>query len=179
MVADPLDDWSVTEDHARDDVIALRRWDVDDAQWYVECSHDPEIQRFTTDRPDLTPDRVSTAIRELAGRADRDAFLIYRVGDRQRLGNLAVDYAGRVANLSYWVAPEARGAGVASRAFTLVAAWLNEHRTVVDLRLWTHVDNVASQRVAERAGFSRNPGDDRLRQIKGETWRTIGYRRAM
>ena len=53
--------------------------------------------------------------------------------------------------VGYWVAASERGRGVATRAVCLLCDW-TEWRP---LRLTTHPDNVASQRVAEKAGFMR------------------------
>jgi RimJ/RimL family protein N-acetyltransferase len=57
----------------------------------------------------------------------------------------------RSGAVGYWVAQGARGRGVATRALRLVCAWTGDR----PLRLWTHPENVASQRVAENAGFRR------------------------
>jgi RimJ/RimL family protein N-acetyltransferase len=53
--------------------------------------------------------------------------------------------------VGYWVKADARGRGIATRALRLACQW-NSTRP---LWLTTHPDNVASQRVAEKAGFRR------------------------
>jgi RimJ/RimL family protein N-acetyltransferase len=53
--------------------------------------------------------------------------------------------------IGYWVAAPVRGRGVATRALELICSWYAER----PLSLMTHPDNVASQRVAEKAGFRR------------------------
>jgi RimJ/RimL family protein N-acetyltransferase len=59
------------------------------------------------------------------------------------------------AEIGYWTAPWGRGRAVASRGAALLAGWgLNElglHR----VGLLADVDNLASQRAAEKAGFTR------------------------
>jgi RimJ/RimL family protein N-acetyltransferase len=57
--------------------------------------------------------------------------------------------------VGYWLAPAARGRGVMTRAVRLVVGWARETHGIRVLRLTTHPDNVASQRVAERVGFRR------------------------
>jgi RimJ/RimL family protein N-acetyltransferase len=57
--------------------------------------------------------------------------------------------------VGYWVKREARGRGVATRALRRVAHWAIEDLGVERLWLTTHPANVASQRVAEKAGFQR------------------------
>jgi RimJ/RimL family protein N-acetyltransferase len=57
--------------------------------------------------------------------------------------------------VGYWLAPEARGRGVMTEALRAVVSWAREEHGIRRLVLTTHPDNVASQRVAERAGFVR------------------------
>jgi RimJ/RimL family protein N-acetyltransferase len=66
-----------------------------------------------------------------------------------------VDCGGRVAELSYGIAPDRRGRGYASSAARLVAQWqLQErHADLVELRI--DPENAASQRTALAAGFTR------------------------
>ena len=59
------------------------------------------------------------------------------------------------AGIGYWLAPEARGRGVATRSVRLVAPWAFEELRVARLELTCGPDNVASQRVAQRCGFMR------------------------
>lgn len=162
-----------------DGVVSLCRWDPADAPWYVTSVQEADIQRFTTERADLTVAEVEDAIAAAAGDAGREAFLIRRADNAARLGNLAVVYESECAHLSYWVAGEARGAGVASRAIALVCSWLAVQRQSAVAVLWCHADNVASQRAAERAGFERDPAGDRERDVKGSVWPTLAYRRVL
>jgi RimJ/RimL family protein N-acetyltransferase len=60
-----------------------------------------------------------------------------------------------LAALGYWLRPEARGRGAATAAVQLVARWAFDELGVQRLELTTAPENVASQRVAERAGFTR------------------------
>lgn len=151
--------------------IVLRPWTVDDAEWYAATVvGDPLIQRFTSESPTLTADEVRAAIVELQKAPPGTAgFLIADGNTGQRLGNIAL----RDGEVSYWVAGEARGRGVAVQALRLLADWARDE--VPELRLWTHADNHGSRAVAERAGYVRDTGRDRLRQVKGDTWPTVAY----
>ena len=153
-----------------DGIVTLRQWRPDEAEWYVEQSRDPEIQRFTTDPPDLDEATVRAAIeRLLAGRSW--AWAITDAATGALLGNVALSLEHE---LSYWVAPAGRGRGVATRAVRLVLdrAWASG---VDRVRLHAHVDNVGSQRVAERAGFRREGVERAARQVKGQTWDVVWY----
>lgn len=65
-------------------------------------------------------------------------------------------------SVGYWIAAGARNRGIATRAVRLVCEWWPER----PLHLTTHPDNIASQRVAEQAGFRRvgtTPHEPRFR----------------
>jgi RimJ/RimL family protein N-acetyltransferase len=60
-----------------------------------------------------------------------------------------------MAEIGYWLAPEARGRGAATRALRLLSRWTLREWPIGRLHLMADVDNTASQAVAERAGFTR------------------------
>lgn len=165
--------------HLSNEIVHLREWTVQDAGWYAQESKDEQVQRFTTDLGSLIVEDVESAIRQLKSK-NTCAFLIRDAQSDARLGNVAVDLdeAG-VGHVSYWVAAEGRGRGVATSAIRLVSDWLADTGRATDLRLWTHEANVASQRVAEKAGFVRDPDRDGERAVKDATWHTLAYRRTL
>jgi RimJ/RimL family protein N-acetyltransferase len=59
------------------------------------------------------------------------------------------------ASIGYWLAPDARGRGLATRAVRLLASWAFDALRIERLELTCGPDNHASQRVAERCGFTR------------------------
>lgn len=61
---------------------------------------------------------------------------------------------GRAA-VGYWLAPEARGRGLATHATLLMAEWAFDDLGVQRLELHCGPENTASQRVAVRCGFTR------------------------
>jgi RimJ/RimL family protein N-acetyltransferase len=58
--------------------------------------------------------------------------------------------------VGYWLLPEARGRGLATRAVRLISEWAYRDMALTGLHLVTEPDNLASQRVAERSGFQRD-----------------------
>jgi RimJ/RimL family protein N-acetyltransferase len=54
-----------------------------------------------------------------------------------------------------WLLEDGRGKGRATRAVRLMASWALPEMRLRRLQLHTDPENVASQRVAERAGFTR------------------------
>jgi RimJ/RimL family protein N-acetyltransferase len=61
----------------------------------------------------------------------------------------------RRATVGYWLLPEVRGRGLATRAVRLVTRWALSSLELARLGLLTEESNDRSQRVAERAGFHR------------------------
>ena len=60
-----------------------------------------------------------------------------------------------MANLGYWVRTSATGKGIASRATRLVAGFAFEELKLQRVEIMAAVGNIASQRVAEKAGAIR------------------------
>lgn len=127
----------------------MRRWRPDDASWYVE-SRDAEVMRWTREDPALTVPACRRAIR---GQTDaHGGFAIVDENDRP-VGNLGVRLSAGRAELSYWIAASHRGRGIATLALSAAATWAAGRPDVDEVFLVTHPDNLASQRVAQRAGF--------------------------
>jgi RimJ/RimL family protein N-acetyltransferase len=94
------------------------------------------------------------------------------------LGSVSLDlFPGREAGeIGYWVAPEARRAGVALAAARLVVYWAFQVIGLERLELMTYPGNEASQALAERLGFRREgllrgylavePGKDRSGRVE-------------
>ena len=66
-----------------------------------------------------------------------------------------IDWDGRQAEIGYVLSPSARGRGAATRTVRLLTDWCFEQLGFVRLELWIDVTNHASERVAERAGYTK------------------------
>jgi RimJ/RimL family protein N-acetyltransferase len=71
------------------------------------------------------------------------------------LGAVGLTVRGGIGEVGYWTAPWARGRGVAARAALLHTRWGFEALGLPRVELLAAVGNLASQRVAEKAGFVR------------------------
>lgn len=141
----------------------LRPFRVEDAPAVRDACGDAETQRWLTTLPrpyELHHAQYYTAMNSVDGwstgprplavtSADADGTLLASIGLVNRWESQAR------AEIGYWVAPAARGRGVATRATLAVAAWSFAALGVRRLELLTDTANVASQRVAEKAGFTR------------------------
>lgn len=72
-----------------------------------------------------------------------------------------------VAEVGYWVRREARGRGYATRATRLVSESGIHELALSRIQLHAFPENVASQRVAEKAGFTREGILRSYREVRG------------
>ena len=59
------------------------------------------------------------------------------------------------AEIGYWVLPEERGRGLAARAASLLARWAIEELGLIRVEASVPIDNEASRKSIERAGFTQ------------------------
>jgi RimJ/RimL family protein N-acetyltransferase len=65
------------------------------------------------------------------------------------------DWRARTTEIGYWVAPWGRNLGLATEATAAIARWVLVDCGFERLELRAATGNIASQRVAEKAGFVR------------------------
>jgi [ribosomal protein S5]-alanine N-acetyltransferase len=134
-----------------DDAIVLRPLEEGDAPALAEAiGNDPDLDRWTQIPFPNTEDRA----REFIASTEESSFAIFDRGGAELLGGIGVRlYDAAVVEVGYWVKAEARGRGVATRALALIARFAIDELGAARVQLRTEPDNVASQRVAEKAGF--------------------------
>lgn len=71
------------------------------------------------------------------------------------IGVKGTDWLRRSTEIGYGVAPWARGHGYAAEATRAVAEWILSEQSFNRVELFAATGNLASQRVAEKAGFVR------------------------
>ena len=151
-----------------DGTVTLRRVRPGDEAPLLDERGDPEARRWAISGRVWTPQDASayvaaTASLWLAGTEARFAVVDAASGEYAgSLGLRVTAPAMRVAEVGYGIRPAWRGRGYTVRALRLVAGWAFSTAGLSRLELGTAVDNVASQRVAERSGFRRE-GLARLR----------------
>lgn len=146
-----------------DGVIKLRPWALEDARFLQAASADPSIQRYSLLRS--RPFTAAEAQEELQD-CGTTSWLTFDVAGRptgslvitdavtnEPLGQCGVDgWSQDAAQIGYWVAPTARGRGVATRGVVQLTNWLFD-LGASRVFLTVVADNDASMRVAQRAGF--------------------------
>jgi RimJ/RimL family protein N-acetyltransferase len=139
----------------RDGDLLLRPPTEADVPAVTAACQDEELVRFLPRFP--SPYREQDARDWIAscnsGALSRD-FLIVDAAGGDLLGAIGVRL-GEVGAIGYWIAKEARGRGIATRATRMLSRWALTEGGVQRLQLTTDPANVASQRVAEKAGFTR------------------------
>lgn len=140
--------------------VTLRAWEARDVPAIVAMCGDPEVIKFTSVPVPYSADDARLWLDLHPGRlaaGDGAAFAITEPGDDRPVGSIGVRvlHDQGSAETGYHVIREARGRGLATAALRLLARWTFAELEVGRLQLTTHLDNPASQRVAEKAGFTR------------------------
>jgi RimJ/RimL family protein N-acetyltransferase len=141
---------------------ALRAWRDSDLQPLVTACQDPEISRWTRVPFPYGPSDARNYLlqRHDALHAGASApFAIVLAEDRDYLlGSISLmrfSWKNARGEVGYWLAKDARGQGHTTRAVRLITNWGFVHLGLHRIDLVAATGNPASQRVAERCGFTR------------------------
>jgi RimJ/RimL family protein N-acetyltransferase len=141
----------------RTERLVLRRPRLEDVPAIVLACRDPDVPRFIPQVPIPYGEREARSFLESVDRGWRESddrtFAIAREDDAY-LGSVSVGLR-EGGNVGYMLSPSARGHGFMTEALRAVVRWVHDVHGIALLQLWTHPDNLASQAVAERAGFAR------------------------
>jgi ribosomal-protein-alanine N-acetyltransferase len=140
-----------------DDRCFLRPWTLDDVAVVVDAYSDPEIQRwipysFDSAEAELVISSWTETWRNETGAC----WAIARRSDNCAFGRFAfqsIDFIDGSAEIAYWVLAQSRGEGYAPLATTAVCEWAFGELGLHRVELIHSVHNVASCRVATKAGF--------------------------
>jgi RimJ/RimL family protein N-acetyltransferase len=152
--------------------VLLRRWSQSDVGEAVRCCNDEQIRRFLPAIP--IPFTAANASGWIEGETARLingslALVIADPADRRLQGSLGIrQIEPGVAQVGYWTDPQARGRGVATAGLILISRWALRTLGAGRVQLHTALDNPASMRVAERAGFTREGVLRRWYDLRGE-----------
>ena len=153
--------------------ILLRPWQRGDAPAVTAACQDPEIPRWTVVPEGYTEaharDFVDGTSRDIASGREL-ALAIVRAADDRLLGAIGLanfDWPDLKGEIGYWVVADARGQGIGTRATRLLAVWALTGLGLERVELLAHPENESSQRLAERAGFTREGTLRRYRRRHG------------
>jgi RimJ/RimL family protein N-acetyltransferase len=145
-----------------DDAVRLEPLDRTHLPEITELIADEDVKRFT-----LVPSGADDSfVRGWLGRYEngwtdgsRAGFCIRNAADGAFLGFAAIvhlDLGAREGEIGYMVSPASRGRGTSVRAVELLTRWGFAELGLERLELRIDVANIASERVAERAGYLRD-----------------------
>jgi RimJ/RimL family protein N-acetyltransferase len=139
------------------DGVVLRPWRATDLEAVRAGYGDPAIQQWHARSMDENEARAW--IEHWPGRWQTESgagWAVTRDGGAA-LGQISLsrlDLHNGAGSVSYWMLPEARGAGVAHRALQALAGWVFGRLGLHRLQASHSTANPASCRVAEKAGFA-------------------------
>src|SRR5437588_10167321 len=145
-----------------DGVVSLRPWTRDDARAIAAACAEKEIARWMHLIPQ--PYTEADAHAFIAGATAQwsegtgATFAIVEVTTGAIAGSVGmrvIDREQDVVEVGYWATAAFRGHGLTTRALTLISRWLLEVVGAERVQLRADVENSASLRVAEKAGFVR------------------------
>jgi len=132
----------------------LRPWTLDDVAAVLDAFAHPDVAR--------------QAWSPVTDEAEARGWVMRRIEQVERDASFAIDLDGwavggvrlssinpgqRTAWIGYWLAPAARGRGLASRATATLATWAFDELRIERIDLSHRLNNPASGAVARRAGF--------------------------
>ncbi|WP_405066248.1 GNAT family N-acetyltransferase [Kribbella sp. NBC_01510] len=138
--------------------LTLRPFTVADVGWVFEVSQDPALQQFVQLPSPYLMEHARFFVECLAiekvASGERAEFLAEDAETGERLGRVGLGMnANASAEVGYWVAPGARGRGVAPLAVRAVCRWAFAQRQLELIEWRAEVGNDASRRVAQKVGF--------------------------
>jgi RimJ/RimL family protein N-acetyltransferase len=148
--------------HLTDGVVSLRPWgEPGDAAAITAACNDRAIAEFLDQIPSPYTEEDARAYIEICRLGWRQGsptnFAIVEAGPA--VGAIGVRWLDGLdagtAEVGYWMAPDARGRGLCTRALRLVSRWVLVEARAPRLQLRADEENLASNKVAEHAGFTR------------------------
>ncbi len=142
--------------------LLLRPYRPGDAPSVAEACRDELIQRWLPLPNPYTNEDAVIWCRDVAPHFRESGegieWAAVRLADEQLIGSFGLkrtDWRANSSEIGYWVAPWARGEGLAVEAVLVVARWLLVEQRFERMALRAATGNRASQRVAEKAGMVR------------------------
>jgi len=139
-----------------DGEIILDSHTILDAEEHLRGEDEEMLRRFDTSHRS-TLEQTQVAIRRwIDARAAGGPMFAYALRQPSRLlmGGCEIRLLSpNRANISYWIFPEFRNQGYATRALMLLCENVARIQHIQEIEAHIDADNIASRRVAEKAGF--------------------------
>lgn len=144
----------------RDGELQLRRGTAADVSAIRAVYSEPDIRHWMLWEGPAPDDAEARANIEREAEAWREGtWAVFRIVELPRdevVGGASLRLGEHgIGEASYFLSARARGRGLATRAVRLLARWAFDELDLARVELRVHPDNLASQKVAERAGCLR------------------------
>jgi RimJ/RimL family protein N-acetyltransferase len=141
-----------------DGPLRLRPWREDDVDAVWAAFQDPDITLWNGGGVSSRVDALALLGRRMDwSSGDHASWAVVHPATDVVLASVSlhsIDGLQGDAEIGYWTAPAARGKGVSSRAVDAVCRWAFATLPIDRIELCHAVENAASGRVAEKAGFT-------------------------
>lgn len=156
----------------------LRDLHPSDAEWITQACQDADVQRWTKVPRPYTREHAESYVINKNGELATWAIIDSR--SQEPVGVIGIHHViDGVASIGYWVAPWGRKSGAASTALRIIPTLARRIGKAHTLHATIAETNTASQRTAERAGFTLigNAADscpDGSSSVQGLVYQTTG-----
>lgn len=140
--------------------VALRAFRARDIDVVLEAAYDPVIPLITSIPASADREQALAYIARQHDRLRERAGYSFAIADHSdtavgQIGLWLRDMSTGRASIGYWVAPSARGRGVAAEALGVLVEWARTLPGLDRVELYVEPWNQASWRTAERVGLKR------------------------
>ncbi len=154
----PARDLSVPED-METKRLRLRRARTRDAPMLFRAySSDPEVTRYLTWDTHGSVDDMRAFLERAHDAWESGSEFVWVIEERSggaAVGTISVRPVGRRAGIGYVLARDRWNRGYMTEALTHLIAWLSAQEGIARIEALCDVDNLASQKVMEKAGMTR------------------------
>ena len=136
--------------------IRLRPWRADDVDAALAAMLEPETRLWNAGWVRTRVDACVWLERRQEWGGDHASWAVEDAASRALVGSVSlhsIDLQQSDAEIGYWTVAAARGRGVATAAVDAASRWAFDTLGVDRIELCHAVENVASGRVAEKAGY--------------------------
>lgn len=167
-----------------DGSILIRTYRPSDAPLLYEAVREsiPEVSRWLPwchENYSIEESRQFVSSREISSQGDEwYSFAVFDKDQQRFLGGVGLNFINRIhqiGNLGYWVRSSATQRGVATAATRLAAYFAFDQLGLHRIEIVAAMDNLASQRVAEKAGATREGVLRKRLLINGQSCDAVMY----
>jgi len=145
--------------------VNLRVVEKEDLPLWAEWNNNPEFRGEYTPLPQESKTELVKRYDNLT--PDSKWFFIEKK-DGTKIGGIIHFPVGKLLEIGFALTPSERGKGYCTEAVKIMVDYLFASKEIVRIQATTHVENKASQKILEKAGFTREGTIRKMLFIRGE-----------